>query len=154
MKVFLGTIKKDFREGLDKSGQDWNDSTYMRGERLYINKHSWDCDWYWGLGYIGNAHLHTHFDSVLLNGIDQIDDIFIKPRFTQDEWWIIRDLFIQAYGLQEAAEIYKRGGHQTDKAYRLIDERMEKRLNDDIKIVLDKVWQIIAKPEKILVEDL
>ena len=35
-------------------------------KRVYLYDFSWDCDWYWGGGYIGNNQLHTHFNSCFL----------------------------------------------------------------------------------------
>jgi hypothetical protein len=39
-------------------------------EAIYLRDFSWDCDWYWGGGYIGNRKLHTHFDSCFLDTVD------------------------------------------------------------------------------------
>jgi len=41
-----------------------------RPERIYLRDFSWDCDWYWGGGYIGNKNFHTHFDGCFLNRPD------------------------------------------------------------------------------------
>lgn len=149
MKVFLGTTKESF--------------TPLPKQRIYIEKHKWDCDWYWGFGYIGNPSIHTHFDSIFLNGRrfngkhytgDLCDPIemFIKSRFTKDEWYIIRDLFIQAYGLKKAAEIYQYGGHQINKAFRFPNEGMSDRINEDLRIILNKVWQRLEQSETFFVE--
>lgn len=140
MKIFLGTTQETFKQ-------------YPK-TRFYIDKHKWDCDWYWGFGYIGNSELLTHFDSVFLNEAEnEVNKIFIKPVFTQGEWWVIRDLFIQAYGLSEAAEIYQHGGHQTDRAYRLPNPNMEvsDKLNSDLEIILNKSWEALLN-EKSFVE--
>jgi hypothetical protein len=140
MKIFLGTTRETFKK-------------YPK-TRFYIEKHKWDCNWYWGFGYIGNARLHTHFNSVFLNGAENnVDKIFIKPVFTQDEWWVIRDLFIQAYALSRAAEIYQHGGHQTDKAYRLPNPNGEisDELNEDLQIVLGELWKALLN-EKFFVK--
>ena len=45
--------------------------------RLYLSKHSWDCGWYWGFGYIGNSRLHMHIDS-LIGTESNVDKIFDK----------------------------------------------------------------------------
>ena len=37
---------------------------------IYLEDFSWDCDWYWGGGYIGNRSMHTHFDGCFLNSPD------------------------------------------------------------------------------------
>jgi hypothetical protein len=35
------------------------------GELVYLSKHSWKCDWYWGFGYVGNRNWHFHFSTFL-----------------------------------------------------------------------------------------
>ena len=52
-KIFLGTV----RDGIE--------GMIISGEKLYIEKHSFDCGWYWGFGYIGNKNIHTHFSELL-----------------------------------------------------------------------------------------
>jgi hypothetical protein len=50
-KVLLGQIK------------DTNESVYLNG-------FSWDCNWYYGGGYIGNRNFHAHFDGAFLETPD------------------------------------------------------------------------------------
>jgi hypothetical protein len=38
-----------------------------RPEPVYLEDFSWECDWYWGGGYISNINFHTHFDSCFLD---------------------------------------------------------------------------------------
>ena len=33
-------------------------------EKIYLSPPSWDCDWYWGFGYLGNKNCHYHFDGL------------------------------------------------------------------------------------------
>ena len=137
-KIYLGKIKKDFK-----------DST-IANENLYLDKHSWDCGWYWRFGYIGNRNLHCHFDGHLLYKWE-ISDIFVEPLYTQSTWYAIQDLFKQAYALKSAAEVYRLGGHITsDKSISTVvrDKELETRLNTDLQKVLDKLWHIL-ETEKI-----
>jgi len=122
-------------------------------DTLYLYKHSWDCNWYWGFGYIGNTRLHMHI-SALINHPDKYEpdwtDVgthFADTWLTQDQWWILRDLFIAAYALKSAAEAYRHGGHQTASAaqYRVINPNMEKHINDDLKVVLDNIWNLLTQ---------
>jgi len=119
--------------------------------RLYLSKHSWDCGWYWGFGYIGNNSCHMHIDS-LIGAEYNIGNIFDKGTpITQDQWWIIRDLFTQAYTLQKAAEVYQYGGHQTTKpgiTDCIKNLEMAALINKDLKIVLDKVWDFLLNEVK------
>lgn len=119
----------------------------VAGESIYLSKHSWDCGWYWGFGYIGNGRMHTHFDTVFLNDtITDITDIFKSTRLTQEDWWVLRDLFIQAYSLKQCASVYRIGGHQTDQkgiTDIIKNEEMEKQINKDLEIVLNKIWELV-----------
>lgn len=119
--------------------------------RLYLSKHSWDCGWYWGFGYIGNSGLHMHIDSLIGAEYD-IRSIFDKGSpITQNQWWIIRDLFTQAYALKKAAEVYQHGGHQTTKPGMtdcIKNLEMAARINKDLEIVLDKVWDFLSNEVK------
>ena len=133
-KIFLGKLREDFPE--------------IGGELIYLYKHSWDCNWYWGMGYIGNKDLHTHFKSTFLKdrGTYDIKDIFSSTKLTQNNWWNILEMFETAYALREVAELYHRGGsHISNNLCRekLKDEELAARLNKDLKEVLDTVWMYI-----------
>ena len=119
--------------------------------RLYLSKHSWDCGWYWGMGYIGNNSCHMHIDS-LIGAECSISNIFDKGSpITQDQWWVIRDLFKQAYALKEAAEIYQYGGHQTIRpgiTDCIKNLEMAALINKDLEIVLNRVWDLLLHEVK------
>lgn len=135
-KIYLGKTREDFN--------------LLSSEEIFLSKHSWDCNWYWGFGYIGNKNLHTHFDSTFLKETN-IDKIFYDTNITQDDYWIIRDLFIQAYSLKKTAEIYKYGGHQTTKkgiTDIIQNENLVKKLNTDLKKVLDLLWNFLIEATK------
>ncbi len=136
-KIFLGTMATNF-------------NTLSKGERIYIDKHSFNCGWYWGFGYIGNAHMHTHFNSVFLKGANDIkmpSELFVVPKYTDNEWWLILDLFYQAYSLKKCAEVYQHGGHYaSDERSKLIkNDELADKINSDLEKVLDKVWDILSK---------
>ncbi len=120
---------------------------------IYLTKHKWDCDWYWGFGYVGNVNCHFHIDS-LINHPEKYNEKwtdvthqFSETWLTQEQWWILRDLFISAYSLKKAAEVYRYGGHQIEKAspYRVTSPEKAKMINDDLKIVLDNIWDLLTK---------
>lgn len=115
-------------------------------DRIYLKKHSWDCGWYWGFGYLGNKNSHFHIES-LLQRETNINAIFSKTKLTQDQWWIIRDLFIQAYALKKCAEVYQYGGHQTSETgITDIIQNKDKAnaINKDLEIILNTVWDYIT----------
>lgn len=60
-----------------------------RGAPIFLYDFSWECDWYWGGGYLGNKNLHCHFDDCFLN----VPDIrghslgnFVTPWTKLEEW--------------------------------------------------------------------
>lgn len=133
-KLYLGRLRDDFQD--------------LGGEAIYLSKHSWDCNWYWGMGYIGNKDLHTHFKSTFLKdrGTYDIKDIFSSTKLTQNNWWNILEMFNSAYALREVADLYHRGGsHISNNLCRekLKDEELAARLNKDLKEVLNTVWMYI-----------
>ena len=117
------------------------------GEQCYLYKHTWDCDWYWGFGYVGNSKSHYHFDSFLKDTKYTPDDLSSECNFTENEWWVIRDMFVQVYALKKCAEVYRYGGHQTSKSGvtdTILSTDMCTRLNSDLEITLDKLWNYIT----------
>lgn len=138
-KIFIGTVKSDVN------------IPYIKGEKLYLTKHSWDCNWYWGFGYIGNKSLHTHFDNTFLNNHLTYSEIFYKPihrdyYFKDSDWYVIKDLFIQAYSLQKTAEVYRYGGHQTirENITDIIKNQDKANIiNKDLELVLNTLWDFI-----------
>lgn len=132
-RIFLGTI--------ERCGQ------------VYIGKHEWACDWYWGFGYLGNTRCHFHINSLIDHPVKHspnwtdVTEQFDTTWLTQAQWWILRDLFIQAYAFRKAADCYVHGGHQSALAekYRFTSKRKAKMVNRDLEKVLDTIWALLAE---------
>ena len=85
----------------------------LDGEKVWLAPPSWDCEWYWGYGYIENKNLHTHF-----NLLGTTDNLFnaIQKRFDGtfslqgSNLWVFCELMETFYTLKEIAEVYSRGG--------------------------------------------
>jgi hypothetical protein len=111
---------------------------------IHLTKHSWDCDWYWGFGYLGNRSWHYHFSSVLKDGL-RADQYFSSSRISNDDWWVIRELFAQAYALEDAYGVYLRNtaGQTNRKGVTDLvgDKELAARINLDLEKILDKVWE-------------
>lgn len=117
----------------------------INGEYVYLEKHKWDCGWYWGFGYIRSESCNFHIDSLITRETD-INKIFESTKVSQEDWWILRDLFIQAYAIKKCTEVYRHGGNQTEKAkpFRVVrDDELIKRLNSDLEILLNNIWDFI-----------
>jgi hypothetical protein len=119
----------------------------LEGEAIWLSKHTWDCSWYWGFGYLGNKDCHYHFDSLLDGKHFLIQEVFSSTKISQNNWYEILELFKQAYGLKEAYEIYYRGGAHITKTNRGVVSTplMVEVLNNDLKKVLDGVWSYIEE---------
>ena len=128
--------------------------TGAKGEgRLYLEKHQWDCGWYWGFGYIGNAGVHTHIE-FLIKRREKYDRYWVDVShqfkstwITQDQWWILRDLFISAYAFKRAAEVYRYGGHQTEAAntFRILNSERAADINRDLEVLLERIWILLTE---------
>lgn len=140
-KILLGKLKNDAGACAD-------------GENVWLSKHEWQCDWYWAFGYLGNKNCHFHFDSLLYIKDNKgsvkytASDLFESTNITDNQWWVIRDLFVQAYALKKAAEVYRYGGHQSTLAGvtdLIKDADMAKRLNADLEKILNTLWDYACK---------
>lgn len=127
-------------------------------DRVYLRGFQWDCNWYWGGGYLEYMtqnnrgwRMHTHFDSIFLEKKYttrkdypeyavwlSLSDILDNAQYTADEWWRIKDLYKQFYALRTAAETFQYGGHCTSKGRNPaeINQDMADRINTHIEQVI------------------
>ena len=98
---------------------------------LWLEEPSWDCDWYWGFGYVEtytnnknprdarDIDSHQHIVNLLGEGMRKDGDycynmfnskIFKNTTFTAEEGWELTELFKRFYLLQKVAEYYWYGG--------------------------------------------
>ena len=100
------------------------------GESYWLEKASWDCDWYWGIGYVESYNGkgfsdkswrgHTHFDSLFFNGPSDyktmFDNFFDETPFTDEEEWQILELMTSAYTCRRYSDmLYTGGSHITSR---------------------------------------
>ena len=125
------------------------------GETVYLEKHSWDCDWYWAFGYLNTADMHFHFSSMVPNqsdrneikfdlGFDEPYTVKLDPRLNG---WELMELFSQAYALKEYYEMFYRGGcgiSVSDIGIKKDLKRAE-MLKTEIGALLDEIWNYINK---------
>lgn len=158
-KVSNSIIKKEisskgrFLLGIDKDG-----------EKVWLTPASWDCEWYWGFGYIHQKDSHTHVDSSLMGkqevynhekqcwqlSSEYVSNIFDSPRFaattfTENEGWTLSELFKTFYTLKKTAEMYHTGGaHITTNPLSKIlkNKKQEDHIN---KVLLPAVFEEIYK---------
>lgn len=118
------------------------------GEKIYLSAPSWDCNWYWGFGYLGNKNCHYHVDGLSKdkNLFDAFKEHFGKSLVIREsQLWTICELFKTAYALKETAEVLGRGGshYTTNPCAELIKNVDEvKRINE---VVLPQIFEEIYK---------
>ncbi len=94
------------------------------GEKLYLEEAHFDCDWYWGLGYIetftnkarpersADISSHTHFDILFRKYSDFVDDL--ETPFTEHERYQIFEIMRSLYTARQYSDmIYTGGAHVT-----------------------------------------
>ncbi len=105
---FLNSIPANVRLGVH----------YNRG--IFLRRPSWDCNWYWGFGYLGNNSCHFHLNTldVLDSGLsnknmfDQLKLFFGDSLTIKDDkaLWKFCEIVRTIYSLKESAEVFGRGG--------------------------------------------
>lgn len=121
---------------------------YLLGEnndgiKYWLEAPKWDCDWYWGFGYVetyrNNANpsrardidSHTHIDTSFMGKLeyfdielkawkqtDYIHNIYDCPKlakttFDEKTGWVLSELFNEFYILSRTAKLYHTGGANT-----------------------------------------
>lgn len=140
-----------FKKDIYLLGKDEN------GVKYWLEEATWDCDWYWGGGYVETytnndyPHLakdinsHQHFDGLCFkgnkNGYDAFKEFFVETPFTDKEIWKICELMKVFYIAREYSDMIHRGGaHYTvNPASEIIKNDAEyERIN---KIVIPAIMQ-------------
>ena len=127
------------------------------GVNYWLEQATWDCDWYWGGGYVETytnnkyPHLskdinsHQHFESLFFkgnkNGYDAFKEFFAETPFTDKEIWKICELMRSFYIAREYSDMIHRGGaHYTSNPVSEIikDDAEYERIN---KVVIPAIMQ-------------
>lgn len=140
---------------LKKKTVNWYGKNYYylgkdaNGKKYYLAHPSWDCDWYWGFGYITTFSNNncpeksmdldswSHFDNMFLNknkyGGDVFKEFFKEYTIKESQVYDLIDYMTSFYALREAAEILGRGySNITERAKSslLIDKDEVAKIND------------------------
>lgn len=127
-------------------------------KNVYLVAPSWDCDWYWGFGYLEtytrrygqlDIDMHTHFSSLgeQKNYFDGFKEYFKETPLNDNEIWTLCDYMKTFYTLKETAEIFKHGySWYTEKAK--IDDLQRTDLENEINQKM--LPQLFEKIDKLL----
>tara|TARA_R110000851_G_scaffold4520_1_gene18456 strand:+ start:1731 stop:2174 length:444 start_codon:yes stop_codon:yes gene_type:complete len=123
--------------------------------RCKLQAPTWDCSWYWGMGYLGHKDAHFHLDGVVskhkTNMFDALrlefgDTLTITK---EDDLWTFCELMGTAYALRKTAEVLGRGGvhYTTNPLAGLIkNEKETERINSILlPAIFDQVNSLVAK---------
>lgn len=137
-------------------------------EKIWLRPPSWDCNWYWGFGYLHNKNSHTHFSGLVgsqeyydnekgcFRKGDYIHNVYYSPElvettFSEKEGWELSELFKQFYLLREMADFSHKspaGCHITTSPVIHDAEKMKEwneYLNKTmIPAVMDKIFVLLS----------
>lgn len=139
-----------------------DDQCYLLGKRkedgknIYLVAPSWDCNWYWGFGYIRaytkyDIYDHQHFDSLFLKNdiFDNFKNYFQETVLTNDEIWELLGYMKEFYIMQKYAELLQYGNYVTPKAKNILEEKNkeanEKETERINKTILPELFKKIDK---------
>ena len=115
-----------------------------------MRKPSWDCDWYWGFGYLGNNDCHYHVNGLdNKNLYDAIKEHFGDTLTIKDDkkLWMFCELMATFYTLKETAEVLGRGGanYGFNPVADIIRNKEESdRINNKVMpAIFDALWDIL-----------
>lgn len=134
-------------------GQDSEETNY------YLQAPSWDCEWYWGFGYITtftnnkcpeksrDIESHQHADKFYPEWMGAKNSFITNPTFSVDEGWEMAELFKQFYFLKDAADHFERGKcHVADTKIELWKKPwLTKEINEEIlPKVMNRIIEILT----------
>ena len=117
---------------------EWHGKTYYYlgtaadGTNYFYEKATFDCDWYWGIGYVESfsnnnypwrsrdIDCHTHFDYMMdqrrntcgghMNWFDGFKNIFHETLLTDSEIWRVCEIMKSLYTARAYSDMIYRGG--------------------------------------------
>lgn len=128
--IFFGTRKSD-------------------NKRIYLYNPSWDCNRYWGFGYLGNTKEHYHLRDYQngrnINMHSALTTDYTLNKNIEKELWTFCELCETCYVLKKSAEVLGMGGsHYTKNPCEDIikNEAEVKRINE---VVLPAIFEELNK---------
>ena len=133
------------------------------GINYFLLEATWDCEWYWGGGYIAtytnnrdpvnavDINSHQHFNGLFFNdrknGYDAFKEFFPVNPFTDSEIWKICELMESFYIAREYSDMLHTGGahYTTNPAADIIESNDEyERINKKvIPAIMQNLYEIL-----------
>lgn len=125
------------------------------GDKMWLEAPSWDCDWYWGIGYVKtyqqnwmpskarNITSLNHFN-YLFPDWESFVEYFKNTPFTKDEKWKIYEYMKELYTLRHYADMM----HYDGVGVTAGSNALKKEKDDNVKeynrinnILIPNVWK-------------
>lgn len=148
------------KKKINKFGEHYLLGIDSDGTKHWLEKPSWQCSWYWGIGYVHtftnndnpekSKDIQTHyyfknFENNNRNMYDNFKEKFTESVLSDKELWVFCELMKSAYILRSYSDmLYLGGAHYTENPKKdLIKNPAEyERIN---KIVLPAIFDEIDK---------
>lgn len=117
--------------------------------KVYLEKESWDCNWYWGFGYVTSKYFSIHFDTLFLeeNIFDSFKEFFIETPLTDNQIWKLLGYMKEYYVMKNYAELLQYGNHITGKAECILQDKYIDKNNEEVerinKVILPDLFKKI-----------
>lgn len=132
-------------------------------ERVYLCRPSFDCEWYWGMGYLryyngrsrdyGFSHFDYRMKTAPYPGYEYFitGDFLTDRTFTEKEGWKLYELIMSAYKAREYSDMLHIGGaHYTENPCKgtICNHQEYYRINTEVLPALFEQIEILLSPEK------
>lgn len=135
------------------------------GNNYWLEEGSWDCDWYWGFGYVetyGKDSSHQHFNGLFLkknvaDSLDSFQNFFEETPLSDKEIWTLLETMKSFYIAKEYAEMVHRGGsHISNNPVKdlIKNEEEYNRINKVvIPALMEEVYCLLGKERELVKEE-
>ena len=153
--------RKAFRKKIYLLGKD------TEGVKYWLEEASWDCNWYYGFGYIEtytnnnfpeksrDINSHEHYDTkILKNGFtpEEFKKIFPETPLNNSEIWKLNELMETFYTLKKYhAMLHTGGSHVTTNSISKFlknDAEYERLKNIVFPALFEKIYTILSPEEE------
>lgn len=123
----------------------------QENESIYFYRPSWDCNWYWGFGYIGHNRLRTHLDSLgnsnlFINIKNYFSEFILQDK--DKDMWLFCEYVMTVYTLRSYSEVIHHGGsYYSYNPHKDVIKNPDeyKRINSElIPLLIDEIYKLLG----------